>query len=143
MPHTSMTGRVITINIDQIVGIGEFNLTGKARHDPCMRRSIGLEILEVIGEHIKILDDRITEEHIDVTTGMKATAEREAGVGLEKGHFQEIMAAIIEGMIEIQVIVDQCQNQEQARIGIELDVISGESMITFQKIVPPPMKKSK
>ena len=45
---------------------------------------------------------------------MKAITEGEAGVGLEKGHLQEIMAAIIEGMIEVQVIADQIQDQEQA-----------------------------
>ena len=57
------------------------------------------EILETIQDDIKISEDRITEESIEVITGMKATAEREVGVCLEKGHFQEIMVAIIEGMI--------------------------------------------
>ena len=98
---------------------------------------------KIIGDHTKISEDRITEENIEVTREMKATAEREVGVGLEKGHFQEVMVAVIEGMIEVQVIADQGQDQEQAQIGIELDVISVESMITLQKTIPPPMKKEK
>ena len=43
-----MTGEIITINIDQIVGIGEFNLTDKAEVDPGMSKIIGEEILEAI-----------------------------------------------------------------------------------------------
>ena len=39
-------------------------------------------------------------------------------------------------MIEVQAIVDQGQDQEQIQIGIELDVISVESMITLQRVVP-------
>ena len=43
---------------------------------------------------------------------MRATAERGVGVGLEKGHFQEIMVTIIEGMTEVQVTADEGQDQE-------------------------------
>ena len=45
----------------------------------------------------------------------------EAGTGLKRGHFPEIMA-IIE--IEVQAKVDPCQDLELAQIGIEFIVIS-------------------
>ena len=45
--------------------------------------------------------------------GMIVTAEREVGVDLEKGHFQERIGVIIEGMIEVQPIVYKGQDQEQ------------------------------
>ena len=59
------------------------------------------------------MQDRVVEESIKVIIGMKITAEREVGVDLEKGHFQEIIVVIIEGTIEVQAIVDQGQDQEQ------------------------------
>ena len=110
MTHSTMTGETITINIDQIVGIVEFNLTGKAEVDLCMNKTIEEEILGTIQGHIKISEDRIAEENIEVILGMKITAEVEVEVGLEKGHFWEIMA----GMIEVQLIADQDQDQDQA-----------------------------
>ena len=54
-------------------------------------------------------------------------AEKEEGLRLEKDHFQRIL--IIEGMTEVQTIVDQGQNQEQVQTEIELGVISVENMI--------------
>ena len=102
-----MTGRTIKINIDQIVGIGKFSLTGKAKVDQGMNKIIEEEFLEAIQGHIKILEDRISEESIELIIGMNVTVEREVGLDLEKGHFQEIIAVIIEGMIEVQAIVDQ------------------------------------
>ena len=123
--------------------IGKFNLTGKAEVEPGMNKITEEEILVTIQDYIKILEDRISEENIEVTTGMKATAEKEVGVCAEKGHFQKIMVAIIEGTMGVQEIADQDQDQEQAQMGIELDVISVESIITLQKIVPPPIKKEK
>ena len=101
MAHTIMAEGTIKIGTDQTVRIGEFNLTGKVEVDQCMNKIIGEEILEAIQGHIKILEDRIAEENIELIIGMKITAEREVGVGLEKGHFQEIIVIIIEGMIEV------------------------------------------
>ena len=49
--------------------------------------------------HIKLLQDRIVEENTEVTIGIKITAEREVGVGLEKDHSQGTIL-IIEGIIE-------------------------------------------
>ena len=57
----------------------------------------------------------------------------EAGTGLEKGHFPEIVA-IIE--LEVQAIVGPGQDPEQVKRGIEFDVISVENMIISQGTVP-------
>ena len=130
MTYTAMTGGTIEINIDQIVGIREFNLTSNAEVDQGMKKIIQEEILEAIQGHIRILEDRIAEENIEIL-GMKVTVEREVGVDLEKGHFQEIIAGIIEGTIEVQAIIDQGHDQKQVQTGIELDVLSVESMITL------------
>ena len=48
--------------------------------------------------HIKILEDRIVEENIEIIKEMKITVEKEVEVGLEKDHFQGTI--ILEGMIE-------------------------------------------
>ena len=47
------------------------------------------------------MGDRIVVENIEVIIGMKTTAEKEVGVGLEKAHFQEITVTIAEGMTEV------------------------------------------
>ena len=44
------------------------------------------------------MEDRITEENIEVIIGMKTIAGKEVGVDLERDHFPGI---IIEGMIEV------------------------------------------
>ena len=77
MTHAIMTQGIITISIDQIVGIGEFNLRDKAQVDPGISKIIGRGNLEAVQDHIKILEDRITGENIEETAGMKATVERE------------------------------------------------------------------
>ena len=100
-------GGTIKINIDQIVGIGDFNLTDKAEVDQGMNKTIEEEILEAIQGHIRISEDRIAEENIDMIIGMIVIVEREVGVDVEKGHFQEIIAVIIEGTIEVQATIDQ------------------------------------
>ena len=75
-----------------------------------MNKIIGEKILEAMQDHIKILEDRIVGENIEVIIGMKITAEKEVGVGLEKDLFQGIIIIIIiviiiiiiiEGMIEV------------------------------------------
>ena len=108
-----------------------------------MNKIIEEETLEVIQGHIRISEDRIAEENTEENIWRKITVEWEIGVDLEKGHFQETIAIIIEGMIEVQALVDQGQDQEQIWIGIELSVISVERMITLQSIVLHPMKGGK
>ena len=57
----------------------------------------------------------------------------EAGTGLEKGHFSEIIA-IME--LEAQAMVDPGQDPELAQIGIEFIVISVGYMLVLQGTVP-------
>ena len=92
-------------------------------------------------DSIKILEDRIVEENIEVIIGIKIIAEKEIGADLEKDHFQGRIIIMMEGMIEAKVIVDQGQDQEQAQIEIESSVISVENMIILQKIVLHPNKR--
>ena len=53
----------------------------------------------------QILQDRIIEKAIEEIIGMKIIAEKEVGVGLQKGQIQ----ATIENMTEVTVIVSQGQ----------------------------------
>ena len=64
--------------------------------------------------------DKIVEESIEMALGM--TVMIEGGTDLEKGHFPEIMATMLE--IEVQAKVDPGQDHEQVQIGIEFNVIS-------------------
>ena len=90
----------IITNIDQIL----------ETKDSIDRTEVGLDMNKIIGEVISevmlgILTDRIVEESIEITTGMKVLTE--AGTGLEKGHFPETLAAI---EIGVQVTVGSGQD---------------------------------
>ena len=76
--------------------------------------------------------DRIAEEIIE--TGLEMTVMTEAGTGLEKGCFPEIMSTVLE--IDVQATVDPGQDQEQVQIGIEFDVTSVGNMTILQGTVP-------
>ena len=76
--------------------------------------------------------DRIAEGIIEIALGM--TVMTEAGTGLEKGNFPEIMATMLE--IEVQATVHPGQDQEQVQIGIEFNVINVGNMVIFQGTVP-------
>ena len=70
--------------------------------------------------------DKIVEESTE--TAIEMTVMTEAGTGLERGHFPEIMATI---ELEVQATVGPGQDQEQVQIGIEFDVISvGNTIIS-------------
>ena len=58
--------------------------------------------------------DKIAEESIGIIV-IEMMAIIEAGIGLEKDHFQEIMVVI---ELEVQAIVDQGQDPELVPIGI-------------------------
>ena len=73
------------------MGIGEFNLTGKAEVDQGMKKIIEEETLEAIQGHIRISEERIAQENTEVIIGMIVTVQREVGVDLEKDHFQGII----------------------------------------------------
>ena len=80
--------------------------------------------------------DKTVEESTEIAIEM--TVMTEAGTGLEKGHFPEIMA-IIE--LEAQATVDPGQVSELAQNGIEFVVISVGNMIILQGTVPLIEKK--
>ena len=86
-----------------------------------MKKILGEVILEAT---LEIMIDKIVEENIEIAIEM--TVLIEAGTGLEKGHFPEIMA-ILE--LEVQATVDPGQNPELAQIGREFIVISVGNMI--------------
>ena len=65
----------------------------------------------------------------------------EAATSLEKDHFPETVATILE--IEVQAIIGPGQDQEQVQIGIEFDVISVGNTIILQGTVPLLEKKRK
>ena len=101
MINVIITEEMIKIGIDQIAETGEVSLVNKVEVDQDVNRIIGMiigeEILEVMWEQTKSLEDRI-EEDIKEIIGLKIIAEKEIGVGLEKDNFQGIL--IIEEKIE-------------------------------------------
>ena len=82
--------------------------------------------------------DKIVEDSIE--TDIEMTVMTEAGTGLEKGHFPEIMATI---ELEVQATVGPGQDPEQVQIETEFDVISAGNMIISQGTVPLLGKKKK
>ena len=105
--------------------------------DRAIGMTIGEEVLEAAWEHIKIRisEDRIIEVDIEEIIGVVIMKEVE--VGLEKGHTH----VISEGMTGVVVIAGQGQDQEWVLIETELGDISGENMITSQKIVLQQLEK--
>ena len=115
MIHITMTKETIKIGTYQILVIGEFSLPDKVEVGQGMNKTIGEETLGAMLGHIKILEDRIVEENIELIIEMKIKAEGEVDVGLKKDHFWGKI--IIEGIMEALVIADQDQVQEQVQIG--------------------------
>ena len=107
----------------------------KTEVGPDMSKIIGEVILE---ETLGIMVDKTVEENIEAALEM--TVMTEAGMGIEKGHFPEIMA-IIE--LKVQATVDPYQDPELAQIGIEFIVISVGNMIILQGTLPLLGKKRK
>ena len=127
---------IIRIDTDQItyeIAETEDNID-KTEAGPGMNKILG----EVILEETEIMVGRIVEENIEIAIEM--TVMIEAGTGLQKGHFPEIMA-IIE--LEVQATVDPGQNHELAQIGIEFFVISVGNAIISQETLPLLGKKRK
>ena len=86
-----------------------------------------------------VMIDRIAEESIK--TIIEMTVMIEAGTGLEKGHFPEIIKTIIE--IEVQAIVGPVQDPEQVLMETKFNVISVGNTISLQRTVPILGKKKK
>ena len=80
----------------------------------------------------------MVEENIQIAIEM--TVMIEAGTGLERGHFPEIMAVI---ELEVQAKVDPGQGPELVQIGIEFIVISVGNTIILQGTVQLLEKKRK
>ena len=107
------------------------------------KTEVGLDmntiIEEVILEEMQgAMVNKTVEENIE--TAIEMTVMTEAGRGLEKGHFPEMMV-ITE--LEVQAIVDPGQDLELAEIGIEYIVISVWNAIISQGAVPLLTKKKK
>ena len=103
----------------------------------------GQDMIKVLGEIIleeilEIMVDKIVEENIEMAIEM--TVLTEAGTGLVKGHFPEIIAITT---LELQATADPGQDPELAQIGIEFIVISVGNMIILQENVPLLGKKRK
>ena len=94
--------------IDQIVGIEVSS--GKIKVDPDLSKIIGV-LSEIIPEDTVV---KIAEESIG-TIVIETMAIIEAGIGLKKDFFQEIMAVI---ELEVQAIVDQGEDPELVPRGI-------------------------
>ena len=82
--------------------------------------------------------DKTVEENIE--TAIEMTVITEAGTGLERGCFPEIMA-IVE--LKLQAKVDSVQDLELKQIGTEFIVISAGNMIISQGTVPLLEKRRK
>ena len=126
--------RTIRTGIDQTV----------VTEDNTDKIMIGIDMNKIIGEGILeemwgTTLDKTVEESMEAIIEM--TVMTEAGTGLDKGHFRETIATIIE--IEIQAIVDPGQDQEQEWIETEFDVISVENKNTSQRTVPLLEKRKK
>ena len=87
----------------------------------------------------------IAEDTVDRTIGesigtmiIEIVVIIETGIGLERDHFQELMAVI---ELEVQAIVDQDQDPEPVPIGIAESAIIVENMITLQGTAPTLEKK--
>ena len=101
--------------------------------DRTVEENIGT-IIEMTG-----MIDRIAVDIIE--TAIEMTVMTEGGTGLEKGHFPETMATMLE--IEVQATVGPGQDQKQVQKGIEFDVTSVGNMIILQGTVPLLGKKRK
>ena len=136
--RTGITIRgTIKIDTDQITS------QTAEKGDSIDKTEVGPDISKIIGEVILeetsgIMVGKTVEENIEVA--IEITVMTEAGTGLKKGHFPEIVA-IIE--IEVQATVETAQDPELAQIGIESIVISVGNMIILQETVPLLGKKRK
>ena len=126
-----MTSEIIKINTGQIVETGDSLV--KIEVDQGINKITEEEILKVMQECIKILQDKIVEESTEMFTEMKVMVEVEIGTGLEEDHFLETF--ITEERIGVQVIVGPDQDQGQVQIEIESGVTNVGNMIILQRTV--------
>ena len=87
----------ISQTVDQVVGLED--TSGKTEVDPDLSKVMEEVVSEIIPEDTV---DKIAEESIGIVV-IEMMATTEAGIGLEKDHFQEVMAVT---ELEVQATVD-------------------------------------
>ena len=120
----------IIITIKGTIRIGTDQITGQISEteDNTDKTEVGLGMNKILGEVIlgemlEIMVHKTLEENIEIAIEM--TVMIEAGTGLERCHFPEIMAII---KLEVQAKVGPGQDLELAQIGIEFMVKSVGNM---------------
>ena len=137
MVDAVMISEIIKIDTGQIVETGDS--TDKLEVDQCINKIIQEEILEVLQERIKFLEDKIVQENTEIILEMKVMTEVEMETGLEKDQFLETLVA--EETIGVQVIVGPDQDQGQVQIETESGVTNVVNTIISQRIVLHPGRK--
>ena len=132
-----MISKIIKIDTGQIVETGDS--MDKIEVDQGMNKIKEEEILGVMQECIKILEDKIVEESTEVIVEMKVMAEIGIGTGLEKDHFLE--TSEMEETIGVHVIAGPDQDQGQVQTKTELGATNVGNMIILQRTVIHPGKK--
>ena len=128
-----MFREIIKIDIGQIAEIEghqtevEVSIDRIIEEDCIMLITLELIIEEIISEICRIIEVKVLK--VDMEGNIKMIILEELGVGLETGNIQ----AILEGMIEVVVGLDQVQ--EPALIGIELVAINIGNMIILLRTV--------
>ena len=138
--HKSIRVKVevrIGITIREIIRIGTDLITNQIAEtkDNTDKTEAGLDMNKILREvtleeMLEIMVNKTVEESIE--KAIEITVMTEAGTGLEKGHFPEIMAKI---ELEVQTTVDPGQDPELAQIGIGFIVISVGNTIISQGTV--------
>ena len=138
-------GRGQNRNYREIIRTDTDQRTGQKAEteDNIDKTEVDLDINKILGEVILeetlgIIVEKSVEENIEAAIEM--TVITEAGTGLEKGCFPEIMA-IIE--LEVQATVDLGEDPELAQTGIEFNAISVGNMIILHGTFPLLGKKRK
>ena len=80
MIHLILIEKIIKIGTDQTVELPDLNLVENVEVDQGMNKIMREEILEVMWEHIKILEDRIVGKSIEEIIEMKIITENEVRV---------------------------------------------------------------
>ena len=103
------------ITIREMIRTGTDEITGQivVTEDNTGNTEVALDTKKIIGEVTLeemwgAMVDRIVEDNTEIALGM--TVMTEAATGLEKGHFSEIMATMLE--IEVQATIGLGQDQE-------------------------------
>ena len=132
---TAMVRKIIKIDIDQIVEIGEYDLVAEYNMDRTVEKDQGIiriievtlegEILEGMSNQIGIIEVKIIEMDIKEIIEIIVMKEAEVCIGIDN-------IPIIE--VTVETTVDLGQVQEPVQREIKLDVINTGNMIILLKI---------